>query len=138
MSTEVQECKLCHGMIKTRLDWGNVKLTPSSGFAGVAEASLDVNVNRETIQATAAAKRSDFVWAIRVAKISKGVLDGEWSHATFAKGASFGLNHDEDQGGQLVDALAKEGFKEVGKVNIDKDTDHVFLVQQDLNGPSGP
>lgn len=59
---------------------------------------MDANVNRETGTSTAAAKRSDFVWAIRVAKISKGVLDGEWSHATFAKGALFGLDDDEDKG----------------------------------------
>lgn len=104
-----------------------------SGFTGIAEAALDVNNNRETGVSMVAAKRSDFVWAIRVAKLSKGVLDREWSHATFAKGASFSIHDDEDQGDQLVEALAKEGLKDVGKVSIGKDADHVFLFQSGLD-----
>jgi hypothetical protein len=62
-----------------------------------------------------------------LAKISKGVLDGEWSHTTFSKGASFGINDDEDQGDQLVKALENEGLKGIEKVTVGKDTD-VFLA----------
>lgn len=82
---------------------------------------------------TAAMKRSDFVWAIRLAKISKGVLDRKWSHATFSKGASFGVNDGEDLGDQLVEALAEEGIKGIEKVSIGKSVNHVFLVQPPIN-----
>lgn len=132
-----QGCELNRVQRGDKTPRSNLQLTFIRGIAGIAEASLDANVNRETGTSTAAARRSDFVWAIRVAKVSKGVLDGEWSHTTFAKGASFGLNEDKDEGEQLVEALAREGFEDVGKVSIDKDKGHVFLIQSDLGAPSG-
>ncbi|KAH6886997.1 hypothetical protein B0T10DRAFT_539197 [Thelonectria olida] len=100
---------------------------PGVGVSGVSELKADVNFNYETGTSTTTQKRSDFVWAIRLAKISKGVLDRQWSHATLSKGASFGVNEEEDQGDSLVKALENEGLEGIEKVTVGKDTD-VFLI----------
>lgn len=67
------------------------------------------------------AKRvSDFVWAIRLAKISQGLLNRIWSHQTFGKGATFGLDDEQDQGKVIRDILKNEGFDDNIVVEIDK------------------
>ncbi|KAI8951381.1 hypothetical protein F4801DRAFT_578588 [Xylaria longipes] len=96
---------------------------------GIAEASVEITSKLEASNSTIAQKRSDFVWAIRLAKISKGLLDAEWSHSTYSKGASFGVG-DRDIGSEIVGALIAEGIDGVEKLEkpvIDKNND-VFLL----------
>jgi hypothetical protein len=37
----------------------------------------------------------DFVWAVRLAKIQKGVLQKDWSVSMYTKRATFGVEEDE-------------------------------------------
>lgn len=56
---------------------------------------------------------SDFIWAIRVAKISKGVFDSKWSVKTFSKGATFGT---EQTLHSVENVLSEEGIKAAEKI----------------------
>jgi hypothetical protein len=71
------------------------------------------------------------VWAIRLAKISKGLLNREWSHETFSEGATFGLGEGVKQGEQILKALGSEGLRGFERVNVATD-DVVFVVQENL------
>jgi hypothetical protein len=66
------------------------------------------------------------VWAIRLAKISKGLLDRRWSYETFSTGSIFGVDTGEDEGQKIADALKCEGLQ-IEKVDISSEVD-VFVV----------
>jgi len=50
---------------------------------------------------------NDFVWAVRLAKIHKGVLHRDWSVYTYTKRATFGAGQDEVD---VAEVLSNEGF----------------------------
>lgn len=81
------------------------------GTPAVAEAKTSANVSDETKISATTQKTTDFVWAVRLAKISKGILDRQWSHNTFSSGATFGLEEKANEGKQIADALREEGFE---------------------------
>lgn len=64
---------------------------------------------------------SDFVWAVRLAKISKGFLDREWSYSTFSKGATYGL----EDGKGVTESLSKEGIRGAELITAD---DELFVL----------
>jgi hypothetical protein len=88
---------------------------------------MDVSVSSETGISSTGHKATDFVWALRLAKISKGFIDREWSHETFSKSATFGLDDEVEPGKQIVEALEAEGLKGLENVNIKPDDD-VFVL----------
>lgn len=89
---------------------------------------MDINISPETRVSSTAQKTTDFVWALRLAKISKGFIDREWSHETFSKGATFGLDDDRvELGKQIIEALEGEGLRGLEKVNVKPDDD-VFVL----------
>jgi hypothetical protein len=88
---------------------------------------MDVSVSSETGSSSTGQKATDFVWALRLAKISKGFIDKEWSHQTFSKGATFGLDDEAGRGNQIVQTLEAEGLKGLEEVNIKPD-DEVFIL----------
>lgn len=51
---------------------------------------------------------SDFVWAIRLAKISKGILDTTWTPETYSRGATFGM---KEHRAKIQDILSEEGVE---------------------------
>lgn len=85
---------------------------------------------KETEITATAQKTTDFVWAIRLVKISKGLIDRRWSHETFSSGATFGLNEGQESGQRIIDALEIEGFKEVEMVDFTEAED-VFVITSD-------
>ncbi|RAH79508.1 hypothetical protein BO86DRAFT_411496 [Aspergillus japonicus CBS 114.51] len=98
-----------------------------SGIAGLAEAGFDGSLATETHLSNTAQQATDFVWAVRLAKISKGVVDRRWSHRTFSRGATFGVEQDKDVKRQLVDALKEEGVHGLNVQHVDEG-DEVFIV----------
>jgi hypothetical protein len=66
------------------------------------------------------------VWAIRLAKISKGLLDRRWSYETFSTGSIFGVDTGKDKGQKIADALKCEGLQ-IKKVDISSEDD-VFVI----------
>jgi hypothetical protein len=79
-----------------------------SEFPAIAEVGIDMSVPSETEVSSTAQKTTDFVWAVRLAKISKGLIDRQWSHETLSHGATFGLDNEAEEGQQIVDALQAE------------------------------
>jgi hypothetical protein len=75
------------------------------------------------------------VWAVRLAKISKGLIDREWSHETFSNGATFGLGDESGKGLRILDALRKEGFEGIERVDAEVDGD-IFVVGAESGGMS--
>lgn len=61
----------------------------NSGFSGVADFSFKPSTTIEQHQYSDSGDMTDFVWAIRVSRIEKGVLDSNWSQQTHLKGATF-------------------------------------------------
>jgi hypothetical protein len=104
-----------------------------SGFAGIAEVAIEGGVSTEntvsSISSTAQ-QTTDFVWAVRLAKISKGFLDRKWTHDVFSRGATFGLGQDMKMGEHIVEALEEEGFGGMKTPSIGPD-DGVFIIQSD-------
>ena len=89
-----------------------------------------MSVGNETDVLSTAQKTTDFVWAVRLVKISKGLIDRQWSHETFSSGATFGLDDEAEEGQQIVDALQGEGLEGLEKVNVKVDDD-VFIIGAD-------
>lgn len=47
------------------------------------------SVKAEQSNSSESEELSDFVWAVRLARIERGVLDSSWSQETYSKGATF-------------------------------------------------
>ncbi|KAL6230693.1 hypothetical protein BDW75DRAFT_234187 [Aspergillus navahoensis] len=78
---------------------------PNVGVAGIMEGELDLTVQKAEGAALAVGNSSDFVWAIRLTKISKDLLGPGFSIKTYVKGATYGLEDEKDVG----EVLAQEG-----------------------------
>ena len=72
---------------------------------------------REAHNTSSAQKLTDFVWAVRLAKISKGILDRQWTHETVASGATFDVNDGETSADKVARILEKNGL---GSLSVPK------------------
>jgi hypothetical protein len=50
---------------------------------------------RESSRVIEGTHTNDFVWAVRLAKIHKGIFHKDWSVSTYTKRATFGAGEDE-------------------------------------------
>lgn len=57
-----------------------------------------------------AERADDFVWAIRLAKISRGLIDRAWSFHTLSSGATFDVDVVPKSKTDVEDNLALEGL----------------------------
>lgn len=57
-----------------------------------------------------AERADDFVWAIRLAKISRGLIDRSWSFHTLSSGATFDLGSASTRRTDVADCLVLEGL----------------------------
>lgn len=73
----------------------SLPLTSTSGIGGVAEVSVDTGFSSTTSTSTAAKQTHDFVWAVRLSKITKGLFDKKWSKKTYSRGATFSMKEYE-------------------------------------------
>lgn len=131
--TAVQECKwkpsppqgdLVLGIFFA----GTAVADHDSEFPAIAEVGVELGVSKETEVSSTAKKVTDFVWAIRLAKVTKGLVDRQWSNETFSKGATFGLGNEKEMGKQIADALRGEGIGAVeGADSIDA-SDEAFII----------
>ncbi|KAK1639236.1 hypothetical protein BDP81DRAFT_423753, partial [Colletotrichum phormii] len=101
---------------------------------GIAETGLQGGFSKDKALVSSAKRTTDFVWAVRLAKISKGLLDWKWSWETLSRGATFGRTTDDAEvGGQIAKALRDEGL-EVCPCPITVNDD-VFILGSD-GGPT--
>lgn len=101
-------------------------LTISSGIDGVAGADANSEISTGNGTSMAGESVTDFVWAVRLAKISKGLLDRDWCFETFSKGATYSLEEPRLYG-QIVEKLQREGIREDHIVTNDQDNE-VYII----------
>ncbi|KAK9853516.1 hypothetical protein MYU51_006701 [Penicillium brevicompactum] len=110
----------------------SVRGNPGVDVPILAEAGIKLELQRERGISSTTKMTSDFVWAIRLAKISKGILDRTWSHVTYSSGATFGLDDDgsKEEAHQIVNNLKVEGFEgfEGFEDPYGRKNDDVFVV----------
>ncbi|KAK3317158.1 hypothetical protein B0T19DRAFT_435967 [Cercophora scortea] len=90
---------------------------PGAELPAIAELDFNLDFSTEKAVSMAWEQETDFVWAIRVAKISKGFLDREWSFETFSQGAVFELGQQEVHEKGVKERLATEGLTSVEMID---------------------
>lgn len=75
-------------------------------MAGLLDTNLKGAFSQSKDTSTSFDNASDFVWAIKVMAISKSVLSSEWKYETYVKGATYGVEDDED----VKEKLVEDGF----------------------------
>lgn len=100
----------------------------TSDVPALVTAEVKTNiVNKKEIDVTGQYE-NDFVWAIRLTEVSKGILGSEISHKTLKRGALFA------PGSNNVDIeaiLSEEGFISVHTSEIHADNEQQYLVTLD-------
>ncbi|KAL2692042.1 hypothetical protein Neosp_002445 [[Neocosmospora] mangrovei] len=91
---------------------------PGVGVAGIAEASVQGGFSSGTSTSTSAKNTHDFVWAVRLSKISKGLFDKKWQKKTYSEGATFDM---EERGRSIESMLLDEGLEDSELFMIDDD-----------------
>jgi hypothetical protein len=79
----------------------------ASGVPEIASASTNANVGHKSARSTAGTHEGSFVFAIRLAKISKGWLRSQWSMMPTTKGTTFNNKAEEVD---VAKVLSDEGF----------------------------
>ncbi|EEU40416.1 uncharacterized protein NECHADRAFT_76657 [Fusarium vanettenii 77-13-4] len=97
---------------------------PGVGVAGIAEASVQGGFSSGTSTSTSAKNTHDFVWAVRLSKITKGLFDKKWSNKTFSEGATFNM---EKRGRSIESILLDEGLEDCEVFMMENDDDEVSL-----------
>lgn len=80
-----------------------------------------VNENSRTIAGT---HTGDFVWAVRLAKIHKSLLNADWSLGPYTKRATFGAGEEEVDISRTLSEESMEAFTVVE----DEDLDLAFVI----------
>lgn len=100
----------------------------------LVDVGFNINMEKDEEVSTNAHKTSDFVWAVRLAKISKGLIDRKWSLESVSSGATFGLDDGSDRSQLIIDSVKAEGFEsiEIEKEVVDSEADdEVFMISVD-------
>ncbi|WYZ41191.1 hypothetical protein EsH8_V_000086 [Colletotrichum jinshuiense] len=98
-----------------------------SGYSGVVDAAVRADVSKESEVSISAQSVSDFVWSVRLAKISrKGIFDRRWHFETFSDGATYGTES-EDAPDTIMKCLLQEGIEKDNIVMADGDNE-VFVL----------
>lgn len=121
---EAQECKISGPSPRCF-----VRLTGVSGVAGIAEASVQGGFSSATSTSTSAKNTHDFIWAVRLSKITKGLFDKKWSKKTFSEGATFDM---QERGRSIESILLDEGLEdsEVFMIDGEPDLGHIVIPTQ--------
>lgn len=72
-----------------------------------------VSILKEARTSSNVQTTTDFVWVVRLAKISKRLIVGQWKHETVSSGATPAVDNEADKVHSLVDALQSEGLGRV-------------------------
>jgi len=98
---------------------------PEVSLPTVASATATLNVGRDKSQTMKGTYTSDFVWAVRLAKVSKGFLMTDWSLGPYSKRATFFAGKEEVD---VAGTVAAEGLSNFLVVE-DKDLDEAFVIE---------
>ncbi|KAJ8133553.1 hypothetical protein O1611_g69 [Lasiodiplodia mahajangana] len=96
-----------------------------SGIAGIG-GGFDVSSEKGSLSSQ---EVDDFVFAIRVAKVTKGFLDRSWSWATLSEGATFGAG---DSSKQKIESIKSQleaiGYRDNRIIGMEDHADEVFVL----------
>lgn len=106
------------------------RLIERSGVSGVAEANLEGGILNNTSTSATATHENDLIWAVRLCKVTKGLLDKIWTHKTFSKGATFGMEDGEDLLESVLNVLSEEDldFKGILGIQSSQDTEVAVII----------
>ncbi|RSL85897.1 hypothetical protein CDV31_016488 [Fusarium ambrosium] len=97
---------------------------PGVGVTGIAEVSVQGGFSSSTSTSTSAKNTHDFIWAVRLLKITKGLFDKKWSPKTYTKGATFDMN---ERAKDIESILLEEGLED-SEVFMTVDDDEADIV----------
>lgn len=98
------------------------------GAPGVAHAKAKVGAFSKGGVHMAAKSGSDFIWALRFVKISKGWFGKDWDYDTLVTGATFNQGN---EGKDVIQVLEEEGVKVGNGYVLEKEIDgSVFIIQE--------
>lgn len=119
-----QKCKFC--FISASLDriFAADILMPNSDLAGLGSATVAPKIVRKKPQKMENSDASDFIFAVRLARATKGILQTDWSVNPFTKKATFNAGEGKIDVHSVVLA---EGMENVQVVE-DEETEQVFVI----------
>ncbi|RAH48753.1 uncharacterized protein BO95DRAFT_460613 [Aspergillus brunneoviolaceus CBS 621.78] len=95
---------------------------------GLATVTATLDLAREDTSTIKGAHQSDFVWAVRLAKIHKGWLARDWSLDPYTTGATFGVEKEEDEDLDVEKVLIGEGLSRFEIVTGDEADEALVVV----------
>ncbi|KJZ78278.1 hypothetical protein HIM_02316 [Hirsutella minnesotensis 3608] len=82
--------------------------------------------DKKHLQEMGEASTSDFIWAVRLAKVHKGILMTDWSLDPYTNRATFGVGEGEEFDVALV--ISHEGLDDFAVIE-DEDVDEAFVME---------
>lgn len=83
-------------------------LTLASNVADAASAGIAANKSDNKSTSMSSQKSSDFVWAVRLAKVWKGSTSKNWEFRTVSKGATFAMDDERSWRQDIQETLSQE------------------------------
>lgn len=76
----------------------------------------------------------DFVWAVRLSKITKGFFDKVWTQKTFSKGATFNVDEGPKGVEKIKHILLDEGLpgNEVYAIDSEEGGDEIIILSETI------
>ncbi|PTD02645.1 hypothetical protein FCULG_00009260 [Fusarium culmorum] len=103
-----------------------VDIGPQLTAFGLASLIATTNHKRSTSKTASGNYTRDFIWAIRLAKVHKGLLMRDWSVAAHTRRATFG---DKEGDADIESALKGEGLEEFQIID-DNALDEVIVLNE--------
>ncbi|PFH58533.1 hypothetical protein XA68_13556 [Ophiocordyceps unilateralis] len=100
-----------------------------TNLPSVLTAEATAELKRERSRTTEEKDMSDFVWAVRLAKVHKGILMTDWSIDPFTRRATFGQGDGDEV--DVVAVVKDEGLDEFKLVDDDEAGEAVVLNETD-------
>lgn len=108
------------------------------GIPTIIDASLSSDLRSGKTMSVSESHCNDFVWAVRLSKITRGLFDSKWSQKTFSRGATFDLSGRRDETEAFKDVLTEEGVEWCQIWNFDGSNDQSaegnYLVDLSMPG----
>jgi hypothetical protein len=109
---------------------GNVGGKASALAVGEVGASVDIG-NKKSVTVEFGGV-SDFVWALKLTKVSKNLFGKDWEMETVSKGATYSLGKEEEGKVRVEDVLEEEGSGVGKEATVFKvGEDEIFVIPEE-------
>ena len=93
---------------------------------GIATLTATGNLSSESSQSSSGTYTNDFIWAIRLVKVQKGLLMRDWSVNTYTKRATF----DDKEGDADIESALKDEGLEGFQIFDDSELDEAIVLDE--------